>query len=110
MKMYLASSWKNQEQRDVVVTLRKLGHEVYDFKEPHPYQSGFLWSDVDPNYQQWEPNDYLKHLNHPLSINGFTSDMEAMIWADCCVLLLPCGRSAHIEAGYFVGSNKLLYI
>lgn len=33
-----------------------------------------------------------------------------MLWADTCVMLLPCGRSAHIEAGYFVGANKLLII
>jgi hypothetical protein len=33
-----------------------------------------------------------------------------MEWADTCVLLLPCGRSAHLEAGYFVGAGKELNI
>ena len=26
-----------------------------------------------------------------------------MLWADTCVLVLPCGRSAHTEAGWFAG-------
>lgn len=30
--------------------------------------------------------------------------------ADQCVLLLPCGRSAHFEAGWFWGQNKPVHI
>ena len=26
--------------------------------------------------------------------------------ADICVLVLPCGRSAHTEAGWFAGKGK----
>jgi hypothetical protein len=26
--------------------------------------------------------------------------------ADTCVLVLPCGRSAHLEAGWFCGASK----
>jgi len=33
-----------------------------------------------------------------------------MVAAHTCVLVLPCGRSAHLEAGYFVGASKPLYI
>ena len=29
-----------------------------------------------------------------------------MRWADACVLLLPCGASAHLEAGWFSGAGK----
>ena len=32
MKIYVASSWRNTYQQDVVAKLRKLGHEVYDFR------------------------------------------------------------------------------
>lgn len=31
--------------------------------------------------------------------------MDAMLWADTCVLVLPCGRSAHTEAGWFAGRD-----
>lgn len=33
-----------------------------------------------------------------------------MEWADTCVLLMPCGRSAHIEAGYMKGRGKRLIV
>ena len=34
-KTYVASSWRNPFQQEVVNILRDLGHEVYDFKNPH---------------------------------------------------------------------------
>jgi hypothetical protein len=33
-----------------------------------------------------------------------------MFWADTCVLVLPCGRSAHIEAGWMAGAGKDVFI
>lgn len=29
--------------------------------------------------------------------------------ADICVLLLPCGRSAHLEAGWMKGAGKKVF-
>jgi nucleoside 2-deoxyribosyltransferase len=29
--------------------------------------------------------------------------------ADCCVLVLPSGRSAHLEAGYMAAQGKPVY-
>lgn len=29
-----------------------------------------------------------------------------MEWADACVLVLPSGRSSHLEAGWFAGKGK----
>lgn len=49
-------------------------------------------------------------LSHPVAQKGFRSDFDAMRWADTCVLVLPCGRSAHLEAGYFVGAQKRLVV
>ena len=31
---------------------------------------------------------------------------DALTWADTCVLVLPCGRSAHTEAGWMAGAGK----
>ena len=30
--------------------------------------------------------------------------------SQACVLVLPCGRSAHLEAGWFCGEKKPVYI
>lgn len=110
MKIYVASSWRNDYQPDVVRALRELDHDVYDFKNPSPGDNGFHWSEVDGGYKGWTPLEYVHALQHPISQAGFKSDFDAMQWADACVLVLPCGRSAHIEAGWFVGCGKPLLI
>jgi hypothetical protein len=33
-KIYLASSWRNERQPELVRILREAGHEVYDFRNP----------------------------------------------------------------------------
>lgn len=90
--------------------LRAEGHEVYDFRNPRPGETGFSWADIDDHWPTWSARDYVKALQHPIAERGFATDWEAMQWADTCVLLLPSGRSAHIEAGYFVGAGKSLHI
>ncbi len=105
MKIYVASSWRNDRQQEVVARLRAEGHEVYDFKNPEPY-TGFAWSEIDPNWENWTNEEYFKALDHPRAVEGFKSDFDAMLWADVCVLVMPCGRSAHTEAGWMQGMNK----
>jgi len=105
MKIYVASSWRNNRQPEVVEFLRKQGHEVYDFKNPEPY-TGFAWSEIDPNWENWTNQEYFRALSHPRAVQGFESDFNAMKWADACVLVMPCGRSAHTEAGWMQGMNK----
>lgn len=108
--IYIASSWRNNYQQGVVNFLRKDGHEVYDFRNPAPGNKGFQWSEVSPNWQRWTTKHYAIALNHKIAQDGFALDWAAMQAADICVLVLPSGRSAHIEAGYFVGANKPLHI
>lgn len=45
-------------------------------------------------------------LHHPKAEKQFAADLEALKWADTCVLVLPCGRSAHTEAGWMAGARK----
>ena len=104
-RIYVASSWRNKYQPEVVAALRKAGHEVYDFRNPKDNPGGFHWSDVDENWQEWQPEEYIRNLTHPVAEKGFKADLDAMIWADTCVLVLPCGRSAHTEAGWMAGAG-----
>lgn len=108
--IYVASSWRNAYQPNVVLTLREAGHEVYDFRHPMEGNDGFRWSDIDPQWEGWDPDRYRLALQHPVAQHGFGRDFGAMERADTCVLVLPSGRSAHIEAGYFVGAEKDLFI
>lgn len=106
MKIYVASSWRNLYQPAVVEVLRNMGHEVYDFRNPPHGRGGFSWSDIDPAWQSWSPQEYRAALEHPIAVDGFNTDMDGIQWAEVCVLVLPCGRSAHTEAGYMKGTGK----
>jgi hypothetical protein len=110
VKIYVASSWRNQHQPRVVEALREVGHEVYDFRNPPHGRGGFAWSDIDPNWEGWSTEAYADALNHPIAVHGFKSDFDGMKWAECCVMVLPCGRSANTEAGWMKGAGKLVYV
>jgi hypothetical protein len=105
-RVYLASSWRNEYQQFVVEKLRDWGHQTYDFKNPAPDNKGFHWSEIDPEWKAWRPVDFCKGLQHPIAQEGFALDMAALRECDTCVLLLPSGRSAHLELGYAVGADK----
>lgn len=106
MKIYVASSWRNQQQPGLVERLRKAGHEVYDFRNPPHGRGGFAWSDIDVNWERWTADQYRSALHTDVARAGFRSDLNGMMWADVGVLLLPCGRSAHLEAGFMAGAGK----
>lgn len=117
-RIYLASSWRNPYHQTVVKSLRADGHEVYDFRNPtegydnpvEAFPHGFQWAELDPLWQHWSNRAYVQALQGPVAERGYQSDWRAMQWANTGVLLLPCGRSAHLEAGYFVGAGKPLHI
>ena len=107
MNIYVASSWRNAYQPGVVEVLRKAGHEVYDFKRPQPGDDGFHWSEIDGGWKNWTLAEYAKALDHPIAARGFASDMAALSKADLVVLVLPSGRSASWEYGYWCGMTRL---
>lgn len=111
-KIYVASSWRNQYYPEVVDILRDAGHEVYDFRNPPHGKGGFFWKNLDPEFDKWNVHQYKQGLKQPASELQFQCDLDALNWADTCLLVLPCGRSAHTEAGWMKGSGKrtIVYI
>jgi hypothetical protein len=107
--VYVASSWRNLLQQGVVHALRAARIDCYDYRQPVEGESGFRWSEIDPSWMGWKPEDWRKALSHPVAQHGFRRDLAAMSRADCCVLVLPCGRSAHLEAGYMAGACKPVF-
>lgn len=112
-KVYVASSWRNDIQPEVVLKLRDAGHEVYDFRQPH--QTGpdrgrrgvwFHWSEISPDWQSWTAEEYRDALSTKTAEDGFNSDLDAIKWCDALVMVQPCGRSAALELGYAAGMGK----
>ena len=109
-KIYVASSWRNKYYPEVVEALRKAGHQVYDFRNPPHGGVGFHWTDVDENAPNWSFEQYAEGLSHPLAERQFSADLKALEGADTCVLVLPCGRSAHTEAGWMAVQGKRVIV
>jgi nucleoside 2-deoxyribosyltransferase len=101
-KIYVASSWRNHYQIAMVVACRSVGFEVYDFKD----SEGFSWKEVDSEWEQWDYEGWQKGLMHERAVQGYGRDFVALEGADRCILVLPSGRSAHLEAGYAIGRGK----
>ena len=105
-RIYVASSWRNEYYPEVVQKLRDSGFDVYDFRNPPSGDEGFHWCNVSDKWLDWTPEEYRDNLMHPLTERQFGNDIKAMESCDICVLVLPCGRSAHTEAGWFAGKGK----
>ena len=101
-KIYLASSWRNEYFDEVLEELRQEGHEVFSFKSNEGRGFGF-----DPKFAEWDTGHFLNvGMLHPDAQEAFDNDFNAMKWANTGVLLLPCGRSAHLEAGWLIGTGR----
>jgi hypothetical protein len=110
MKIYVASSWRNEQQPVVVERLRKEGYEVYDFRNPEPGDHGFSWKQVCPTPPPWSAEQTREVLSHPIAEHGFNLDFNAMKWADVIVMVQPCGRSAASELSWGVGAGKFTIV
>ena len=116
-RIYVATSWKNVDQPAIVKILREAGHEAYDFRNPAPGQKGFAWRDCGGIAAEDGPGtgaktipSYLEAVESDRAIQGFSFDKAALEWCDTCILVLPCGRSAHLELGYAAGQGKDTYV
>lgn len=112
LRIYVATSWRNPHHASYVASLRAAGYEVYDFKNPVEGNNGFAWRNVVESLEVGK--DYMvdpvafrdEVLNHEIAKQGFNFDFTAMHWADVIVMLLQCGKSAHLELGWGAGAGK----
>lgn len=107
MKIYIASSWKNADNvKAIAGFLRKSGHEVDCFADESTGRFVFHYSEID----SIENLDAINFLQNERSQKAFVEDKKWIDWSECVLLVLPAGKSAHLEAGYAKGSGKLLVI
>jgi hypothetical protein len=110
-KIYVASSWRNEAYSDVVKALREDDHAVFDFRNPVAGNAGFQWEQIDREWKNWDLKKYVHCLEtHPTAAAAFKLDEDALHWCDTLVLVLPCGRSAHLEAGFAAGQGKTVVV
>lgn len=104
--VYLASSWRNPHFEYIYEILTAHGLNVYNFKNPSKKLRGFSWDKVQPNWRDQNTNGFIEMLKHPIAVEGFNSDFNAMRESKIFIMPIPCGRSAHLEAGWAIGQGK----
>lgn len=107
MKIYIASSTKNElKVLELGKVFRENGHEVDMFCEERKGRKVFREDEIKDIHKY----DTKEFLEIPAVWKGFKEDKKWIDWSDCVVMLLPCGRSAHLELGYALGLGKLGFI
>ena len=90
--------------------LRTDGHEVDPIWDGSSERYVFNWGQITDIKEDLSCCDAISFLDDPRTQRAFKEDKEWIDWADALLMLLPCGNSSHLEAGYASGSGKLLYI
>ena len=88
--------------------LRGAGYEVDAFCDDSRPNGRFVFhfSEIGDASQL----DAVNFLEDDRSKLAFAEDKKWIDWADAVLLILPAGKSSHLEAGYAVGCGKFLII
>ncbi len=103
---YLVGSLRLDRVRLIAAALREDGHIVFD----DWHASGPEADDIWKAYEQQRGRTYLQALKSPFAMNAFAFDKRHIQEADTVVLVLPAGKSGHLELGYAVGLGKRGFI
>lgn len=102
MILYLVGSLRNPDVPRVGEAIRSLGHEVFD----DWHAAGPHADDEWKRYETERGHDYRQGLEGWAARHVFSFDFTHLNRASGGVLLLPAGRSGHLELGYLIGQGK----
>lgn len=104
---FIASRWRNKDTvLELTKKLRAKGKSVYCFIEGDGKAYELKNADQEPeefmrvleNIPDWRNDFRVREV--------FDVDMNALKDSECLILLLPAGKSAHLEAGVAYGMGK----
>lgn len=108
MKIYLASSWKNAALvKNIKERLEAEGNEVDAFCDTSAGRFVFSFDQLPANISE---HNAISIFNFPPVNRAFQEDKKWLDWSEATLLILPAGKSAHLEAGYAKGQGKRLVI
>ena len=104
--LYLIGSLRNPKVPHVGVDLRKIGYDVFDD-----------WHGVGPRaddhwleYEKIRGRTYGEALPGRANRHTFEFDKSNLDRCNIGVLLMPAGKSCHLELGYMIGQGKPGYV
>jgi len=107
LKIYLIGSLRHPDVPELAERIQKeTGHEVFaDW-----YAAGKIADDAWQDYCNRRSYSYVEALNTPASWHVFDFDYHHLLDSDIGILVMPAGKSAHLELGFMAGKGKKCYV
>lgn len=102
MLVYLIGSLRNPRVPDVAAQLRAAGYQVFD----DWFAAGPHADDAWRDYEKARGHRLPEALNGEAAWHVFEFDKKWLEKADAVVLMLPAGKSGHMELGWALGKDK----
>lgn len=100
--LYLVGSLRNENVPKVGKALRSLGIDVFDDWFAAGPEADDYWRD----YEKSRGHNFRQALNNHAAKNVFEFDKRNLDRSDMGLLVMPAGKSGHLELGYLIGSGK----
>jgi hypothetical protein len=104
--IYLIGSLRNERIPEIANSLRACGIEVFD----DWYSAGPQADDYWKEYEQARGHTYAEALQNYPAKHVYEFDRHHLDRCDAAVLVLPAGKSGHLELGHVGGTGKPTYI
>lgn len=105
-KIYLVGSLRNEAIPIVGNRIRALGYEVFDQWHAGGPEADDYWQ----KYSNIRGQTYKEALNDYAAKHIFEFDKHHLDSSDMAVMVMPAGKSGHLELGYMAGRGKKTYI
>jgi hypothetical protein len=104
--IYLIGSLRNPEIPKIAAKIREAGFEVFD----DWFAAGPIADDSWQEYEKQKGIPYDEALKGYAAQHVFDFDLYHLNRSAAAVLVLPAGKSGHLELGYMRGQNKKCFM
>lgn len=104
--IYLIGSLRNPKVPAIGKALRDIGYDVFDDWHAAGPEADDKWKE----YEESRGHTYREAMSGLAAQHVFEFDYFHLNRCDLAVLVLPAGKSGHLELGYFRGLGKPAFI
>jgi hypothetical protein len=104
--IYLIGSLRHPRVREVAASIRARRIEVFDDWHAAGPEADDIWQ----RYEQERGRSFREALAGEHAQTAYQMDRRNLDRCSAAVLVMPAGKSGHIELGYAMGQGKLGYI
>lgn len=105
-QIYLIGSLRNEQVPIIGNQLRAKGFNIFDDWHAAGPEADDHWK----SYEKERGRTYVEALEGAAAKNVYAFDKRNLDASDAAILILPAGKSGHLELGYMAGKGKLTYV